>query len=293
LDYIPNVFGRALRQNRLGSLAVVIPQSSQHVFSHPYFIEVLRGITEVANENNLTLILSTSSSNQEDAYMKILRSRRADGVIVAAASINDPNIARLASSGYPVIFLGRDRHDEHVVSVAVDDIGGAEQATAHLIDIHHLKRIAFITGPLAHRSASDKLEGYRLALGRHDIPFNESLVQLGDYSTDSGAKACRELLDHGKKFDAIFAANDEMAIGALQALEEAGHRVPADIALVGYDDINLSGMIRPPLTTVHQPMEEVGRLAAMRLIEQLEGKNTEIRQIELPTELKIRKSCGC
>ena len=293
LDYIPNVFGSALRGNRTGSIAVVIPQSSQHVFSHPYFMEILRGITEVANANNLTLILSTSSSNQEDAYMKILRSRRADGVIVAAATIDDPNIGRLASSGYPVIFLGRDRHDQRVISVTVDDIGGAEQDASHLVDVHNLRRIAFVTGPLAHRSASDKLEGYRLALGRHDIPYDENLVRFGDYSTESGARACRELLDQGRKFDAIFAANDEMAIGTLRVLEEAGYRVPTDIALVGYDDINLSGMIRPSLSTVHQPMEEVGRLAAIRLIEQLEGKTTEIRQIELPTELVIRNSCGC
>ena len=293
LDYVPNIVGRALRAKRLGSIAVVIPQSSQHVFSHPYFVEILRGITEVANAQDLTLILSTSFANQEDAYMRILRSQRADGVIVASASIADPNIDRLALSGYPVIFLGRDRHDDRVVSVAVDDIGGAEQATAHLIEIHQLKHIAHITGPLSYRSASDKLEGYRMALGRHGIPFDEALVQHGDYSTTSGMTASRELLKRGVPMEGIFAANDEMAIGALQVLEDNGCRVPSDIALIGYDDINLTGLIRPPLTTVHQPMEEVGRRAAQSLIEQLEGKVADVRQIELPTELMIRKSCGC
>ncbi len=293
LDYVPNIVGRALRAKRLGSIAVVIPQSSQHVFSHPYFVEILRGITEVANAQDLTLILSTSFANQEDAYMRILRSQRADGVIVASASIADPNIDRLALSGYPVIFLGRDRHDDRVVSVAVDDIGGAEQATAHLIEVHRLRRIAHITGPLSYRSASDKLEGYRMALGRHGIPFDEALVQDGDYSTTSGMTACRELLKRGVPMEGIFAANDEMAIGALQVLEDNGCRVPSDIALIGYDDINLTGLIRPPLTTVHQPMEEVGRRAAQSLIEQLEGKVADVRQIELPTELMIRKSCGC
>jgi DNA-binding LacI/PurR family transcriptional regulator len=294
LDYIPNMVGRALRGKRLGAIAVVIPQSSQHVFSHPYFIEVLKGVTDVANAHNLTLILSTSSENQEeDAYMKILRSRRADGVIVAAAAIADPNIARLASSGYPVVFLGRDRHDERVISVAVDDIGGAVQAINHLIEVHRLRAIAHITGPLGHRSAADKVEGYRLALGRHGLPFNERLVVEGDYSQRSGARACQELLDGGEPVEAIFAANDEMALGALQVIEERGLRVPQDIALVGYDDISLAAVVRPSLTTIHQPMEEVGRRAAARLIELLEEKAAEPRQVDLPTELVVRKSCGC
>ncbi|NMB55412.1 MAG: LacI family transcriptional regulator [Leptolinea sp.] len=294
LDYIPNMVGRALRSKRLGSIAVIIPQTSQHVFSHPYFIEVLKGVTDVANAHNLTLILSTSSANQEEeAYMKILRSRRADGVIVASASIADPNIARLASSGYPVVFLGRDRHDERVISVTVDDIGGAVQAVTHLIEKHKLHSIAHLTGPLGHRSAADKLEGYRLALGRHGLPFDERLVVEGDYSQESGIRACRELLDRGQPVEAIFAANDEMTIGALQVLEERGLQVPRDLALIGYDDISLSAAVRPSLTTVHQPMEEVGRRAAQCLIELLDEKTTEPRQVELPTELVIRKSCGC
>src|SRR4030081_2381032 len=162
LDYVPNSAARALRVQRLGAIAVVVPHSSQHVFSHPYFSEVLQGISEVLEQHDFTLVLSTSRREQDEdnAYTKILRGRRADGVIVVSAAIGDRNIQRLALSGYPVVFLGRGV-DLRITAVGVDDLGGAEQAVGHLVGLHQRRRIAHITGPLAHQSAVDKLTGYR------------------------------------------------------------------------------------------------------------------------------------
>jgi DNA-binding LacI/PurR family transcriptional regulator len=295
LDYVPNSVGRALRSRRLGAIAVVIPHSSQHVFSHPYFVEVLQGVTEVANAHDLTVVLSTSRDEQDEdaAYLKVLRSRRADGVIVAAAAMTDRNVARLASSGYPVVLLGRDPDDPRVIAVGVDDRGGAECATDHLLAVHGRRRIAHITGPLGHRSAADKLVGYRAALTRRDVPFDEGLVAHGDYSQESAVRAGEALLARGERFDGLFAANDEMAFGALQALRRHGLDAPRDVALVGYDDIGLARVIQPALTTVHQPMAKTGRLAAARLIEMLDRREVEPRQLELPTALVVRGSCGC
>lgn len=295
LDYVPNSTGRALRSQRLGAIAVVIPHSSQHVFSHPYFTEVLQGVTDVANSHDLTVVLSTSrqEEDEEAAYLKVLRSRRADGVIVAAAAMKDRNVARLASSGYPVVFLGRDPGDARITTIGVDDRAAAEQATAHLIGFHQLHRVAHLTGPLAHQSAADKLDGYRAALHRHNLPFDERLVIQGDYSQESAFHACGRLLDAGDRIDGLFAANDEMALGCLEALHHRHLEVPGDVALVGFDDIGLAKLVQPALTTVHQPMTEIGRVAAEQLIRMLNGDVTEPAHIEIPTEIIIRSSCGC
>src|SRR5258708_4969322 len=295
LGYTPNVFGRALRSKRIGAIAMVIPHSGQHVFSHPYFAQVLIGVTEIANAHKLTLLLSTShdEEDEEDAYLKILESRRADGIIVAAAAMTDPNVDRLIASEYPVVLLESRSNDPRVVSVFADSLGGAERITAHLLEEHNLTRIAHITGPLRHRTASDKLEGYRTALGRHGISFDEDLVITGDYSQESGQSACVRLIESGINFDGIFAANDEMAFGALQALQAHGLDVPGDIALVGFDDISLAQIVRPAFTTVNQPAIEVGKVATRQLIDLMGATPIEERQIQLPTQIMIRNSCGC
>ena len=295
LGYTPNNLGRALRSKRIDAIAIVIPHSDQHVFSHPVLIEILGGITEVANTSKLTVILSTSQHEEDgdEAYLKILKSRRADGIIVVAAAMNDPNVDRLISSEYPVVLLEARSSDPRVASVFADSIGGAEQATAHLLEEHQLTRVAHITGPLNHRSAADKLEGYRAALGKHNVPFSQELVVEGDYSQESGRRACIQLLEQGVEFQGIFAANDEMALGALEALQERGLEVPSDVALIGFDDISVSKIVRPALTTVFQPAVDVGKLATQLLIEIIEGKSIEEKQIQLPTQLLIRNSCGC
>lgn len=297
LNYVPNSAGRALRAQRVGAIALVVPASSAHVFSHPFFMAVLQGITSVANDHDLALMLSTAAGeageNEAEAYLRILRGRRADGVIVAAAAMADRNVAQLISSGYPVCVIGRTPDDPDVVSVGVDDRGGAERATLHLLREHGLRRVAHVTGPLDHRSAADKLEGYRAALSHELVPYDERLVARGDYSQESGFAACTALLDSGTRFDGLFAANDEMALGALEALRSAGVTVPGDVALVGFDDVGLARVAYPRLSTVRQPMVEVGQRAAERLVALLDGRAPAPRHLELPTEVVVRDSCGC
>lgn len=294
LDYVPNSMGKALRSRRLGALAVVIPHSSSHVFSHPYFIDVLSGVTEVASEHDLTVVLSTSRAEEDDqaAYLRLLRSRRADGVIVAAAAIADRNVARLAASGYPMVVLGRDPRDSGISSVVVDDLGGAKRIVNHLIEVHGCRRIAHITGPLGYRSALDKYDGYRAALAAHDLVTDRALVLDSDYSEAGGAAACERLIATDMAFDAIFTANDQMAFGALQTLRRHGIEAPRDVAVVGFDDIALASVIQPSLTTIRQPMAEIGRRATRELIALLGGEHKP-RQVELATELVVRTSCGC
>lgn len=294
LNYVPNSLGRGLRSRRLGSIALVVPQRSQDVFTHPYFMEVLEGVSEVTNTHDLMLVVSTAPAERGDrAYLRLLDSRRADGVIIASAAIGDRNIDRLALSGYPVAFLGRYPHDPGLCAVGVDDHGGAILATTHLVVSHARKRIAHIAAPLDHQAGLDRLQGYQTALGRHGLAFDERLVVEGDISEASGERAMADLIEAGAEFDAVFVGNDEMALGAMRVLERAGQAIGQHISVVGFDDIRLASVVRPGLTTVAQPMRETARLAAERLLQILDGRRPEPPQIVLPTELIVRRSCGC
>ncbi|MDQ3691042.1 MAG: LacI family transcriptional regulator [Chloroflexota bacterium] len=296
LDYVPNSMGRGLRAQRLDAIALVIPLQSEEVFSHPYFMEILQGISEIADDADFTLVLSTSRGSEDDsAYRKLLRSRRADGVIVASAAAADRNLDRLVASGYPVVYLGRYPHDSSVCTVGIDDHGGAAAATSHLLETHGRRRVAHLAGPLDHLAFHDRFEGYRAALGRAGLPHDERLViSTGDDASESaGEAACDQLLRAGVDFDAIFGGDDEIAIGAMRALRKVGRRVPEDVSVASFDDIRVASVHRPALTTIRQPMRETGRLAARRLLGLLSGATPEPAQIVLPTELVIRTSCGC
>jgi DNA-binding LacI/PurR family transcriptional regulator len=294
LNYIPNSQGRALRSRRAGALALVIPHTSHHVFTHPVFMDLLEGITAAANDRELTTIVSTSTEADEGApaYLRIMQARQADGIIVASASAIDDNVDRLIASGYPVTLIGRRPQRPTLHCIGIDDIDGGRQATEHLVSAHGYRRVAHISGPLEHQSAVDKLEGYRSVLGKAGIPFNESLLVESDYTQEGGYEACLKLLD-GEHPQAIFAANDQMALGAVEAMRERGLDAPRDIAIVGYDDIDLARVMQPPLTTVRADLVMVGRLAAERLIALLDGELPTPVQRELPTTLVVRASCGC
>jgi DNA-binding LacI/PurR family transcriptional regulator len=295
LNYVPNSAGRALRARKVDAVAVVVPHTSHDFFSHPYLVALLEGITQAANEYDLTTILSLSPSktDEEAAYRRIQRGQRADGVIVSAASASDFHVDQLVAAGFPVVLVGRIPRNPEVVAVGEDDRGGAEQVTAHLLDVHGLRRVAHISGPLNHQSAIDKREGYRDALARHGLAYDERIVVEGDYTEECGYRACAALLDAGDTFDAIFAGNDQMAFGALGALQARGLDAPRDIAIVGFDDIPLAGVMHPQLTTVAAPVIRAGHLALERLCDLIAGRMPEPRQLELPTELVIRRSCGC
>jgi DNA-binding LacI/PurR family transcriptional regulator len=293
LNYIPNSHGRALRARRVGAIAVVVPQTSHHVFTHPVFMDLLEGITEVANERELTTILSTAPDVDDEApaYLRILQARQADGVIVASAAVDDENVDRVVASGYPVTLVGRRPRRPSLRTVWIDDIGGSWRATTHLIEEHDRRRIGHIAGPLAHQSAIDKVEGYRAALADAGLAFASSLLVESDYTQEGGYEACLRLLEQEPQ--AIVAANDQMAFGALEAMRERGLDAPRDIAIVGYDDIGIARVMQPALTTVRADLVEVGRLAAERLIALRDGESLTPVHRELPTTLVVRSSCGC
>jgi len=296
--YQPHAAARSLVTRRTRIVGVIIPEALTKLFTDPFFPRLLYGITETCNARHyyLNLALCNGPAGQEEMYRRVLGSGNLDGVIVASAQLSDPIFPKLLGNGVPFVLAGR-HPDERVNYVDVDNVGGARMAVEHLLRLGHT-RIATITGPLTMTSGEDRLTGYRQALEAQRMGIDEQLVVEGDYTEGGGALAMRRLLAASPT--AVFAASDVMAIGALKVLREVGRRVPQDVALVGFDDVTIATAVEPPLTTVRQPIGQLGSMAADLLLDLLEkpqgppgqAPSVQAARIVLPTRLVVRDSCG-
>jgi DNA-binding LacI/PurR family transcriptional regulator len=258
-------------------------------------MHVLTGVTEAANSADAQVSVSTNpdASHGMVAYERVMRSGSADGAIVTSASVHDENIARLVASGIPVVLLGRYPHLADAVSVGIDDEAAGFAVTEHLISVHGRRALLHISGPLDHQTSIDRRDGFVRAATEHRIEYS---VIEGDYSEDAGRGAIAEAdaadLD---RFDGLFAANDEMAFGAMATLRTRGYAVPTQISIVGFDDFGLSRVTSPSITTMHVPAERMARLATERLFDLIAGERVSgtDAHVVLPVELVPRQSCGC
>jgi LacI family transcriptional regulator len=286
----PNLAARALVTQRTKILSVVIPQALSATFTDPYFPALLQSITVEANRCDYAVMLWVgNNAGEEDRFAdRILNHTLFDGVLVASAVDGDPILHRLAEAGFPFVLIGPGQLDS-LNNVDVDNRHGAYLAVSHLIRLGY-QRIGTITGPLNMGAARDRLNGYRMALQEAGRPFDETLLVEGNFDEASGYRAMQILLECG--VDAVFAASDIMAQGALYALNDCGRRVPGDVALVGYDDLPLATSMLPALTTVRQPIAQLGTLATQTLIGLLNETLTVPHSVLLAAELVIRDSCG-
>lgn len=291
--YQPHAAARSLATHRTRVVGVVIPEAVTKLFADPFFPRFLLGVTECCNTHNyyLTLSLFNGPAGQAEMYRRVIGSGHLDGVIIASAHLDDPLFPRLLDDGVPFVLAGR-HPDERVNYVDVDNVGGTRVAVEHLIRLGHT-RIATITGPQTMAHGQDRLEGYRQALEGYRLAVDERLIVEGDYTEASGSLGMQRLLAASPT--AVFVASDVMAVGALKALREANLRVPEDVALVGFDDVSVASAIVPALTTVQQPIERLGFMAADLLLSILAsppGAHTTAHRILLPTKLLVRDSCG-
>lgn len=286
LGYEPNVSARNLRINRTATIIVVLPD-----INNPFFSFIVRGIEDVAHEQGFSVLLCNTDNDlqRELQYTKIIGRRGADGAIVLTARVSSPHILKMAER-VPVV-LACEYIDGAVSQVSIDNVGAAMDATRHLIQLGH-RRIAYVNGPPDVILSRDRLRGYTLALQQAGLPVLEELIAPGTFYLESGVEAARRLLGLPEPPTAVFCANDEMAIGFIRAAEAMGRRVPDDVAVVGFDDIRFASFYRPALTTVAQPMYEIGRRAAQLLLDQVGGKADGPQSIVLPHRLVVRESCG-
>jgi DNA-binding LacI/PurR family transcriptional regulator len=287
LGYVPNLAARTLVTQRTDSIGLVLPETATRVFSDdPLFPGIVRGVSQEleAADRQLVLMMAGSAASH-DRIERYAMGRHVDGVMFASMHGMDPLPGALSRIGMPAVCSGRPLGRPSVPYVDIDHISGVTSAVRHLLDGGR-QRIATIAGPQDMVAGIERLAGYRDALRGSD---RRSIVAVGDFTRESGAVAMRHLLDDDPKLDAVFVASDLMADGALRTLREAGRRVPEDVAVIGFDDAEFARYTDPPLTTVRQPIIEIGREMVRLLLRLAEGDPVEHALI-LPTHLVIRDS---
>ncbi|MFF4878325.1 MULTISPECIES: LacI family DNA-binding transcriptional regulator [unclassified Micromonospora] len=287
LGYVPNLAARSLVTQRTDSIALVMPEAATRVFSDDQvFPGIIRGVSQEleAADKQLVLMLAGSPAGHHRVE-RFTTGRHVDGVLFASLHGADPLPGTLARLGIPVVCSGRPLGDVPVPYVDVDHVGGVTAAVRHLIDSGR-RRIASIAGPQDMVAGIERLAGYRDTVAAAGLP---ELVAIGDFTRESGAAAMHRLLTEHPDLDAVFAASDLMAHAAMRTLREAGRRVPEDVAVVGFDDIETAAYTEPPLTTVRQPIVEIGRRMTRQLLRLAAGETIE-PAVMLPTELILRDS---
>ena len=290
LGYVPSQAGRALVTGRSNAIALVVFEPTTLLFGDPFLPRLIRGLGEVLAAGDLQLVLFAPQTQADvDRLERHLAAGHADGVLLVSVPEAHPLPGRLLSRGIPVVIGGRPCEPQRFTHVDVDNVAGAVHAVAHLA-AGGRRCIATITGRRDVAAGQDRLRGYHEGVEAAGLPVDEGLVEAGDFTRDGGARAMRVLLLRRPDLDAVFVASDVMAAGALQALREAGRRVPEDVAVVGYDDDPLAVSLHPPLTSVRQPIEEMGREMARLLVGAIHSPDQTPRRVLLTTRLEVRVS---
>jgi len=292
LGYVPNRAARSLVTRRNDSVGVVIAEPTGRIFSDPFFVEVLRGISGglASREMQLVLVMSQSPEEERRAERYLTRGH-VDGVILFSLHGDDPLPEHLHSQGIPVVVGGEPPRGARVSYVDNDNHGGAFAAVTHLIDQGRI-RIATILGPQDMPAGVTRRRAYRDALRAAGLPLDESLEKGGEFTREGGQRAMDVLLRRHPDIDAVFAASDLMAAGALSSLHAAGRRVPEDVAIVGFDDSIIALSTQPSLSSVHQSMELMGRELANSLLQTIDARDRAVRRVVLETQLVVRESSG-
>lgn len=286
-NYVPNSAARGLAGEKTHFIGLVIPDVSDM-----FYANIIRGVEKTSNKYNYLLNLYTTHGEEEkeQRVIKLINSSMVDGLIIMAYYIKDNFIDFLKNEGIPFVFIDYPTKDEEIYSVVVDNEAGAFEAAEYLISLGHQK-IAFLEGHEAAWDSRARFIGFLKALTVNSIEFNPLLVEKGDFTREGGYKATKKLLEKGEEFTAIFASNDQMAIGAVRAIKEQGLKIPDNISIIGFDNIEASSIIDPPLTTVMQPIYEMGKKATEILIRLINEEKIEQKKFMLKTKLIKRNSC--
>ncbi len=291
LNYTPNPIARGLSTQKTETLGIILPELVDE-----FFMDLIHGIDEEAYRQGYYILLSSSHSQRNivETSLEFMTSGRVDGVILMAPKMRHELMDLVAKSKRPIVLLNCIANIKGIASFNIDNLGGAFAITQHLVD-HGYKKIALITGPEGNCDAEERLKGFKKALEQNNIALNEDFIIPGDFTIKSGYYGFNRLFTQRNKPEAVFAANDMMALGIYQAAKTMGLKIPEDIAVVGFDDIRLSHYIHPRLTTIHVPIQELGSRAVRYLIKMIrqEVDPQATYHEKLSTGLIIGGSCGC
>lgn len=292
LSYTPNAIARSLARSSTRTIGFSIARSVDHAFSNPFFSEVMRGISSIAQQKEYNILLSMSTTPEEELEncMKLVRERRVDGLILSTSRVKDHLIDTLMEEEFPFVIIGRSSN-RSALSVNNDNVYGAYMATKHLLE-NGFTEIAFLSGPNDLMVSVDRMNGYRQALIEQNHPYLPSLIVETDFTDVSGYEAMKILLERGHHIDALVASDDMIALGVLRYAMEKGLSIPDDLAIVGFNDDPVVTYTNPPLTSVKISTYELGSEAMWLLLESLEGgeRIRARKEIVLPCELMVRSS---
>lgn len=285
-EYCPSAIAQAVSHQRSMMIGLVFPDGETEAFSNPYYAELMQGVLKKAREKGYRIVLSYL---RDDDCFTLARQKIVDGLLILTPGSNHrEKLEDLLQMGVPVVSTARVPGMTGLHYVAVDEYSASCKIIEHLISLGH-RQIAYIGGPKTLYSGGSRLRGYQTTLKKHQIPYDPLLVELGDTSMQSGYQAMERLMRKHRKFTAVFACSDLMAIGAKHAIEKHGLRVPQDISLVSTDSTAISDYLDAPLTTMKQPTHERGEQAMRMLIDLIEGKTVQ-DGIMLPMGIVIKET---
>lgn len=288
LQYRPNAIAKSLRQKSTHTIGLVISD-----IANPFFTSLVRAVEDVANRKGYNLILCNTDEqpDKERVYLDVLMQKQVDGIIVAPTTGNTAYFRELAERNFPLVFIDRHLDEVNVPAVLVDSEDGAFQAVSHLIRLGH-RRIGLVTGLTTVTTTGDRRRGYERALAEFGLPLDPALIRQGNSQVPGGQEGGLALLRLPLRPTAIFATNNLMTIGVMRALHDEGLQCPQDLAIVGFDDFDWASSFRPYLTTVAQPVYDLGKAAADLLLARLERKSKPKQRVVLKGTLIVRESCG-
>ncbi|MCM3633889.1 LacI family DNA-binding transcriptional regulator [Paenibacillus camelliae] len=286
LDYQPSAVASALSGKSTFTIGLTLPD-----LANPYFAEIARAIEDQGRKHgfNVFMCSTDNDASKEEEYYQLFMKKRVDGIIMVSRDKENVIVKKILNEKVPLVMIAREFFAVPVTSVMVDDYYGGMQAGQHLLEQGH-QRIAVIVENLTELGSKERLRGASDAAKEADIAIPESYVIEGGYTLDSGKAAMKQLLMLEQRPTAVFACNDILAIGAIQAVRESGLRVPEDISIVGYDNTILATIVDPPLTTVAQPIKEIGERAVALLVEQIQSKESLRQRVVLMPDLVVRQS---
>jgi len=293
MGYHPNVTARRLQKQRTDTIGFIIPTFGPR-FSDPYFSELLAGIGNAAGEQDYDVLVSTCSPDtpvEAQAYARFVQGRRVDGTLVVRTREHDVRIAYLLEQQFPFVAFGRSHTEGGFCYVDVDGTAGIREVTHHLINLGH-RRIAIILPPENLTFTHYRRMGFEEAMAEVGLSIEQTLVEHGDLTEQSGHEIGRVFLTRDDPPSAIVACNDLMALGVISAAQGLGLTVGCDVAVTGFDDVSLAAHSHPPLTTVRQPIYEIGQRISRMLVRLIEGETLEERHVILQPQLIVRESCG-
>ncbi|KRE64496.1 LacI family DNA-binding transcriptional regulator [Paenibacillus sp. Soil750] len=287
LGYQPNSAAKNLRSQKTMTIGVIVPD-----ISNSYFSEIIKGIENIAYSKKYKVVICDTANNEEKEleFLNLLTTRTIDGVILVAPMISDEEILKIADHGHTIGIVGKQIDHERIPCILTDNVKFSIQVVSHLVVQGH-RNIAFINGSAHAVDSYDRLEGYLKALREHHIPFHPELIENGDFNETGGYEAILRLFDKKLPFTAVFAANDEMALGVYRACSERNIQIPMQLAVFGVDNNRISRYLTPPLSTVNQPKYAMGALLVEKLIDMMhENEFSENRVFKIDSELLIRGS---